>query len=469
MKKLAPLLLVSAAGMMSASAAVTDSLVAYWNFEGGTSNHASATGGTAYNGTLLGNATTAGTPKVGTGALLMDGNGDYMDVTSNVDVNQPWSVSAWFRSAISPAGGVRCFVYESVQSTSAGYAMSFGIREGSPTTNTGFQLFTDNTPAADAQATVQVADSSTLDTWHHIVSVFTPATASEAGSIIGYLDGVAAYNLVIPAGNTLVPANGFHVGTFRSANDRWFNGSIDEVAIWGRGLSQVEALEVFTRGSQGEGLTVTKMNVALSVTPPGSGTVSGAGVYDPGQQVPISATPAPGYVFVSWDGSFAAQTTASFTYTANASATASATFGEDTADTDGDGLTNFEEIVLYHTLANNADTDGDKIPDGAEINTTGTSPTASDAALVSFVDQNLCPNPHAGAIALSAPRIERNPATGIVSLFLGLSGSADQQAWQTINLAGPGVSIAPAGDGWNLTFPAPSNAVDSYILLDRKP
>ncbi len=467
MKKLAIFSLAQLAGQLCAPAAVTDNLVAYWNFEGGTANHASASGGTAYDGTLLGNAATSGTPKVGTGALLLDGTGDYMDVTTNVDVAQPWSVSAWFRSAVAPAGAVRGFVYESVQTASAGYAMSYGIREGTPTTNTNFQLFTDNTPTADVSANHQVADAETLNVWHHIVTVFTPATASVAGSIIGYLDGVQRYSLVIPAGDTMVAASGFHVGSFRGGNDRFFNGSIDEVAIWNRTLSEGEAVEVFSRGNQGETLTTVKYSVALSATPVGAGTVSGAGVYDPGDFVPILATPNPGYLFSGWTDGFNGQP-ASFTYTANASVTAIASFTEDNNDSDGDELSNYEEVVVYDTLPNNPDTDGDQIPDGAEVTTTGTNPKTSDEALVTFVEENLCPNPHAGAIALASTRIERDAGTGAISLFLEISGSADQETWQTINLSDPAVAITPAADGWTVTIPAPSSTVNSYVLLGSK-
>lgn len=469
MKNLAKIALLSAAGALSAPAAITDSLVAYWDFEGGTANHPSATGGTAYNGVLQGNASTGGTPRVGTGALLMDGSGDYLDVTSNVNVNQPWAVSAWFRTTVASSGAARQMVYESVGTpTTGGYTMSYGLREGAPTTSTAFQLFCDNTaPTADLSASKQVADASTPNTWHHIVTIFTPATVTEAGSLTGYLDGVQEYNLIIPANTTVVAADGFHIGTYRSANDRWFNGSIDEVAIWNRALSPAEAQEAYLRGNGGESLTAVKFNVALSANPSTAGSVSGSGIYSEGASAPIAATPNPGYVFGSWDGSFTGQP-ASFTYTANANAAATAFFVEDTTDPDGDGLTNYEEIVIHQTLPGNPDTDGDEIPDGDEVDITGTSPTSSDALLVDFVRQNLTPEA-AGAIALSPLRIERDPGTGAIRLFLSLSGSADQSVWEDIDLSHPSVSIVPAGDGWNVTFPAPSNTVDSYILLGSQP
>jgi|688.fasta_scaffold11033_8 hypothetical protein len=469
MKKIATLALITSAIVLPGQSAVTDNLVAYWDFEGGVANHASATGGIAFNGILSGNASTGGTPRVGTGALLLDGSGDYLDVTSNVNVNQPWAVSAWFRTTVASSGSARQMVYESVGNpTTGGYTMSYGLREGSPTTSTAFQLFCDNTaPTADVSASEQVPDASTTNTWHHILTVFTPATATEAGSLIGFLNGVQEYNLVIPVNTTVVAAEGFHIGTFRGATDRWFNGSIDEVAIWDRALTLSEAQEVYARGNAGDSLTSVKINVALSASPPTSGTVSGSGLYNQNAEVPISVTPSPGYVFESWDGSFVGQP-GSFTFTASADATATAFFTEDLADPDSDGLTNFQEIIIYQTNPNLADTDGDEIPDGDEINITSTSPTVSDALLVDFVRENLSPS-SAGAIALTTPRISLNPETGAVTLLMSLMGSEDQSIWQAIDLSDPAVSIVPTVDGWNVTFPAPSESVNSYILLGEQP
>lgn len=239
----------------SAEAALTTNLAAYWSFEGNTDNHSAANGGSAFNGTLMGNAAVNGMPRAGSGALALDGNGDYLDVTSNVNLNQSWTVSAWFQSSVIPTGSVRAFVFESVGSpVGTGYGMSFGIREGSPASGTGFQLFTDLVGGADPNATVQVDDALAIGAWHHILSTYTPATAETAGTILGYLDGTLQYTLTVPTGDSLVPAQEFHIGTYRSADGRWFTGSIDEVAIWDRALAAGEAADVFTLGTNGQAI-----------------------------------------------------------------------------------------------------------------------------------------------------------------------------------------------------------------------
>jgi hypothetical protein len=459
MKNLAPLALLAAAGTLSSPAAVTDNLVAYWDFEGGTANHPSATGGSAYNGLLNGNAVLTGTPKVGAGALHLDGSGDYLRINANVNTTASWTISAWFRSDVVPTGTNRHFVYESTGS----YAMSYGIRDGTAG-NTNFQVFVDRTTGADVSQDFQVADAGvTPDAWFHVVEVYDDAT----DTITGYLNGVQRYSLVIGEGDTPVATTGLNIGTFRTANARFFDGAIDEVAVWDRALSPVEAEEVHARGNQGETLTAVKYNVALGAFPATGGAVTGGGLYDAGDSVPILATPAPGYAFDAWSDSFTGQP-ASFSYTANADATATAFFVEDTADNDGDDLTNFEEIVIYQTDPENPDTDGDEIPDGDEVTLTSTDPKTSDALLVGFVRQNLSPDA-AGGIALSPLRIDRDPSTGAIRLLLSLSGSADQSVWQDIDLSHPSVSIVPAGDGWNVTFPAPSDSVNSYIVTSGQP
>ena len=48
------------------------------------------------------------------------------------------------------------------------------------------------------------------------------------------------------------------------------------------------------------------------------------------------------------------------------------------ADSDGDGLTDLEEIMIYHTDPNNRDTDGDGLSDGDEVRIYGTDPNNPD-------------------------------------------------------------------------------------------
>ena len=252
MKKNQLVVLAALVTLAKAQAALTTGLVGFWDFEGNTAN--GGNGGAAFNGTLMGNASTNGNARAGSGALSLDGTGDYLDITSTVDVSQGWSISAWFFADVAPAG--RAMVFES----SGSYAMSFGIREGT-TGNTNFQAYADAATGTDPFIDYQVSDTATAGSWHHILLAFTPSTPTTAGSVTGYLDGTQRYSLAIPANIGLAPANGFHLGTYRSADGRWFDGSIDEVAMWNRTLDSTEANEVFTTGQAG--LSVPEPSVAM--------------------------------------------------------------------------------------------------------------------------------------------------------------------------------------------------------------
>ena len=311
---------------VAASGTLTDGVTAYWDFEGNPANHPAASGGSAFDGVLMGDAGTGGTPRAGSGALALDGAGDYLGVASIMPVNAPWSVAAWYRTDVAYAGTARGFVFE----TSGGYPVSFGLREGAATTDTGHQLYTSLVPTSGPNQTVSLPDAATVATWHHILLVFTPATATQAGAVTGYLDGVARYNLTVPVGSTLATADGLHLGTFRDANDRWFDGSIDEVAIWSRSLNAMDVLELHQRGLAGIALAspladAGKKFVGVSSATPNAGNVSGSGIYDASAPVPITATAATGYGFAAWSGDFAGQP-GSFTYSGTADARATATF-----------------------------------------------------------------------------------------------------------------------------------------------
>ena len=107
-------------------------------------------------------------------------------------------------------------------------------------------------------------------------------------------------------------------------------------------------------------------NWTLSVSTPLTGTVNGAGSYLSGTSATLTATPSAGYLFGHWIGD-ASGSTNPLTILMDSDKTVGATFVADTRDPDSDGLTNYQEIITYRTNPELADTDGDSISDGAEI------------------------------------------------------------------------------------------------------
>ena len=74
-------------------------------------------------------------------------------------------------------------------------------------------------------------------------------------------------------------------------------------------------------------LTTTKYTLTLKSNPEEGGTVLGEGVFDPGTQVNIKASPNKGYKFVNWtDRTFVISTLANYTYTLSSNRTLTANF-----------------------------------------------------------------------------------------------------------------------------------------------
>ena len=113
-----------------------------------------------------------------------------------------------------------------------------------------------------------------------------------------------------------------------------------------------------------------------------------------GTNATITATAQSGYLFGSWTGD-ASGTTNPTTVLMNSNKTVGATFVEDSSDLDSDGLTNYQELVVYLTDPSKADTDDDGVNDGQEVtDTTDALVADSDAdGLTDGEEKTLTTNP----------------------------------------------------------------------------
>ncbi|MCH2064637.1 MAG: SUMF1/EgtB/PvdO family nonheme iron enzyme, partial [Roseibacillus sp.] len=104
----------------------------------------------------------------------------------------------------------------------------------------------------------------------------------------------------------------------------------------------------------------------LTVSNTANGTITGGGIYRLGTGAVLTAVPALGYVFTAWTGDVA-NLTNPLAIVMDENQTAGAVFSQNQRDPDGDGLSNYQELVLHGTDPNDADSDGDGFNDGLEI------------------------------------------------------------------------------------------------------
>ena len=115
------------------------------------------------------------------------------------------------------------------------------------------------------------------------------------------------------------------------------------------------------------------------------------GTYDKNSAVALTASLSSlGYIFSGWSGDIRGISLSPIhSYVImSAHRAVTATFSQDTGDTDGDGLTNYAELVTHSTDPNDSDSDDDTLTDGEEIQI-GLNPNSANTALVSFFDTRI--------------------------------------------------------------------------------
>lgn len=109
------------------------------------------------------------------------------------------------------------------------------------------------------------------------------------------------------------------------------------------------------------------------------------------------------------------------------------TYFIESADSDGDGLTDGQEILVYKTNPSNPDTDGDTLTDGEEVQTT-LSPLVDDSSTINFFAQRTA------GLALESPVLQRRQDGGF-DLILALKNSEDLVEFNDLQLQETEVSV----------------------------
>jgi hypothetical protein len=206
----------------------TNGLVGYWKFDEGSGTTATDSSGNNNTGTLL-NGPIWTTGKVGS-ALSFDGMDDYVNCGNVNFAGGDYSIEGWFKTtgtsdhdilaATDPASNNSHGIL--IEIDSANHKLRFLHRSPSGTSG-GQELYSLNV----------VNDGE----WHHFVAIKSSST------MYLYLDGVLQQSTT-PSGT--LPALDIVLGRLgKTLNQRYFNGLIDEVAIYNRALSTSEISVIY--------------------------------------------------------------------------------------------------------------------------------------------------------------------------------------------------------------------------------
>ncbi len=229
---------------------ITNGLAGYWKFDetsGSTAADSSGQGdaGTIVNGTGDGGQWTAG--KVGgalqfRGPAISGGAADYVVVPAWPKArNGTMTLSAWVWADVLPAdrADIAC-----------GGSGTDGIGQFLFTLSSGTsQLAGYVEDAALAQTLAQEPQVFPTNSWQHV------ALVADGAMLHVYRNGVEAAASSY-SGTLYNPTNALSIGARLTADDSagesgWWQGRIDEVAYWARGLSAGEIFELYAAGSAG--------------------------------------------------------------------------------------------------------------------------------------------------------------------------------------------------------------------------
>ncbi|MDB0068202.1 hypothetical protein N9940_00575 [bacterium] len=217
-------------------------LVAYWNFDNNLDDIGHNLAGesvVADNGAFTGPETDVfyaadGEGKFGSSALELNGAAGWVTVPASLDTlreaENAVTVSAWakvpaftakWQSLISHGEGAQWRMARSNATTGVAWAGGAGDLSGG-----------------------ELADGE----WHHIVGISDPDDFSTKLYVDGVLIATGAAPEIVDAGNAMTPADLFIGSNPQGANREW-NGQIDDVAIWGRALTEEEVLSIWAEGN----------------------------------------------------------------------------------------------------------------------------------------------------------------------------------------------------------------------------
>lgn len=128
-------------------------------------------------------------------------------------------------------------------------------------------------------------------------------------------------------------------------------------------------------------------------------------------------------------------------------------------DTDGDGLTNYNEINIHGTNPDEPDTDFDGLPDGDEINNYGTGPHSIDSDFDGYLDND--------EIVMGLNPV--NAADGVTGAIYNkiVSISKPLAYWRFNESGASTIAYDSSGSGFDITYPSSISLGNSSFSRDN--
>ena len=229
----------------------------------------------------------------------------------------------------------------------------------------------------------------------------------------------------------------------------WINGNREFGAIPTPGFNPDDNYIFLFTGAVGQSIAETVLLDNLVITtkaPPKAvlttlqsqgGTISGAGEYAVGSNASIVASGLSGYVFSRWTGD-ASGSVNPLQVVMNSPKTIGAEFSPDMSDTDSDGLTAYDEVIVFGTDPAVADTDQDGITDGEE---TGVGVFSVVDGIFTWEQARVDAMAKGGRLATFGSALEWQGAlrsigsdalVGRIGIWLGATDQVEEGAWRWV-------------------------------------
>jgi len=233
-----------------AALAVKGGFVGWWKLDESSGTNASDSSGNGNDGTLTNMAGDEWTDGAVDGALEFDGADDYVQTTSNESkTSTDFTWACWFKADTTI--GAHHLIWQGKATENGWGAGASGHHEahiniGAYDTDNILGCFYGTNEDAAAPGVIRI-DTSFSDTtnWHHVAFLVTDADSSPSGEL--FLDGVSVgTDTGNQTGRTDWDTN-LRIGR-PGANDRYFDGTIDDVRVYNRALSADEITRLTTAG-----------------------------------------------------------------------------------------------------------------------------------------------------------------------------------------------------------------------------